>query len=144
MGYGPTTNLTAIGDVVNVASRLENTSKELGVQLVVSQDVAARGGVDLAAFPVREVELPGGADSMTVHSIESLVLPGCRPRVTTDNTRDFRGIGGIAQVSASRLAASRSRRSRWRRSVRRAALANTAAKTPSPVPPAIRNMIRIW
>ena len=36
MGYGHATSLTAIGDAVNTASRLEALTKELGVQLVFS------------------------------------------------------------------------------------------------------------
>ena len=49
MGYRRATSLTAIGDPVNVASRLEALTKELGAQLVVSAALAERAGVDLAA-----------------------------------------------------------------------------------------------
>jgi len=45
MGYGTATQLTAIGDVVNTASRLESMTKELGVPLVVSADLAVLAGL---------------------------------------------------------------------------------------------------
>ncbi len=59
MGFGRATALTAIGDPVNVASRLEALTKEVGVQLVVSARLAERAGVDLAAFELREIEIRG-------------------------------------------------------------------------------------
>src|SRR5262249_56339638 len=47
MGYERATQLTAIGDTVNTASRLESLTKEFGVELVVSQELLDRAGVDL-------------------------------------------------------------------------------------------------
>jgi adenylate cyclase len=44
IGHGDHTQMTVIGDAVNVASRLEALSKELGCQLVVSRDVAKSAG----------------------------------------------------------------------------------------------------
>jgi adenylate cyclase len=49
MGYGPATQLTAVGDAVNTASRLETLSKEFACELVVSDDVAAKAGIDMTA-----------------------------------------------------------------------------------------------
>ena len=39
-------SLTAIGDSVNTASRLESLAKDLGVELVVSENVAQRAGIE--------------------------------------------------------------------------------------------------
>ncbi len=50
MGYGRAATLTAIGDTVNVASRLETLTKELEVELVVSSRLAEAAGVDLGAL----------------------------------------------------------------------------------------------
>ncbi|MGH6943633.1 MAG: adenylate/guanylate cyclase domain-containing protein [Geminicoccaceae bacterium] len=59
MGYRAATSLTAIGDAVNVASRLEALTKELNVQLAVSARLAERAGVDLSSLEVREIEIRG-------------------------------------------------------------------------------------
>jgi adenylate cyclase len=59
MGYGRATTLTAIGDTVNVASRLEALTKELAVDLVVSSRLAEAAGVDLSGFEERRIEIRG-------------------------------------------------------------------------------------
>ena len=60
-GPRPAVSLTAIGDTVNVASRLEALTKELGCQLIVSERLARRAGIDLEGFPLHEVDLRGRA-----------------------------------------------------------------------------------
>lgn len=59
MGYARATSLTAIGDAVNAASRIEALTKEYGAELVVSEQVAIAAGVDLSAFPAHTVEVRG-------------------------------------------------------------------------------------
>jgi adenylate cyclase len=59
MGYGRATTLTAIGDTVNVASRLETLTKELEVDLVVSSRLGEAAGIDLGAFEERQIEIRG-------------------------------------------------------------------------------------
>jgi adenylate cyclase len=71
MGYRRATSLTAIGDPVNVASRLEALTKEFDVQLVVSAALAERAGIDLAGFEVREIELRGRRRPLRVRLIEN-------------------------------------------------------------------------
>ncbi len=48
LGWGQATSITAIGDAVNTASRLEGMTKELKSQLVVSQPLAKIAGIDLS------------------------------------------------------------------------------------------------
>ncbi len=70
MGYGRATTLTAIGDSVNTASRLEAMTKELGVQLVVSHDVETHAGIDLSGYREETVKIRGRQGVMQVRAIE--------------------------------------------------------------------------
>ena len=69
MGYGRATGLTAIGDAVNAASRLESLTKEFACQLVVSQAVAERAGLALEEHPTREVTLRGRREPIIVRIV---------------------------------------------------------------------------
>lgn len=69
MGYGRGRSLTAIGDAVNTASRLETLTKDFGCQLVVSEDVARTGGVDLSGYPNEEVQVRGRAQLLRVRVV---------------------------------------------------------------------------
>lgn len=55
MGYGDTRYLTAVGDTVHVASRLEALTKEYRCDLVVSEQVMARAGLSDAGYPRHEL-----------------------------------------------------------------------------------------
>jgi adenylate cyclase len=57
MGYGDTRYLTAVGDSVNTASRLEGATKEYDCELVVSERVFARAGIDPGDYPRVELTL---------------------------------------------------------------------------------------
>lgn len=48
MGYASTTYLTAVGDTVHVAARLEALTKEYACELVLSEEVAIRAGLDVS------------------------------------------------------------------------------------------------
>ncbi len=69
MGYGKAISFTAIGDVVNTASRLEAATKEFKSQLIVSEALAARAGVDLTHFPHHELEVRGRSASLGIRAI---------------------------------------------------------------------------
>ncbi|MEE8535918.1 MAG: adenylate/guanylate cyclase domain-containing protein [Kiloniellales bacterium] len=71
MGYGSAISTTAIGDAVNTASRLEAMTKELAVQVIVSEPVAVHAGLDLSAFPHHEIELRGRVSSLVVRAIKN-------------------------------------------------------------------------
>src|SRR5437667_399922 len=59
MGHGSAAAITAIGDAVNTASRLENLTKNFACELVVSEETASRSGLDLSGFPLHEIEVLG-------------------------------------------------------------------------------------
>jgi adenylate cyclase len=69
MGYGRARYLTAIGDVVNTASRLEALTKEYACQLVFSEDVARCAGVDLSGFPVHEIAVRGRSRPVCIYVV---------------------------------------------------------------------------
>lgn len=93
MGYGTAKSLTAIGDAVNTASRMEGLAKAFGVQLVVTEAVAARAGIDLSAFPAREAEVRGRQAPVTVRVIGS-ALALAEPETMPPETRK-RETGGL-------------------------------------------------
>jgi adenylate cyclase len=49
--------LTAVGDTVHVAARLEALTKTYESELVLSEAVAARAGVDVSGYPREELTL---------------------------------------------------------------------------------------
>jgi adenylate cyclase len=55
MGYATTTYLTAVGDTVHVAARLEALTKEYACDLVLSEEVAARAGLDVGDLARHEL-----------------------------------------------------------------------------------------
>jgi adenylate cyclase len=71
MGYGSVTAITAIGDAVNTASRLETLTKEYGCQLVVSEETVLRAGLDLGAFPRYEIEIRGKREMLAIRTLAS-------------------------------------------------------------------------
>jgi adenylate cyclase len=70
MGYDRVASLTAIGDVVNTASRLESLTKDYRVELVVSQELLDRSGVALPDAPRHEVEIRGRRERLTVRTVK--------------------------------------------------------------------------
>jgi adenylate cyclase len=66
MGYGTATGLTAIGDSVNTASRLESMTKEFGTQLIFSEHVAMHAGADVATLDQHEAQARGCNETIKV------------------------------------------------------------------------------
>jgi len=71
MGYGAATSITAIGDTVNTASRLESQTKEFGVELVVSEWTVRRSGLDLSGFEQRDIAIRGRSEPLAVRIVPS-------------------------------------------------------------------------
>ncbi|WP_392712966.1 adenylate/guanylate cyclase domain-containing protein [Rhizobium ruizarguesonis] len=69
MGYGRVRSMTAIGDTVNVASRLESAAKEFEAAIVISEPVASLSGADLAGIESREISVRGRALPLKVYVI---------------------------------------------------------------------------
>lgn len=59
MGYGATMGVTAIGDTVNIASRMESAAKEFDAAIVISDDAAMLSGIDMTRYETREIAIRG-------------------------------------------------------------------------------------
>lgn len=74
MGYNRAVSLTAIGDVVNTASRLESLTKDLDAQLVVSKKTAEFCDFNFSQFTPQKVNIRGRVDALEVHAIQDASL----------------------------------------------------------------------
>jgi adenylate cyclase len=70
MGWGDSFYLTAVGDTVHVAARLEQATKDYGAELVVSEDVARHAALDFSAFPGHDLAVRNRASRVAVRVIE--------------------------------------------------------------------------
>ena len=61
---------TALGDPVNVTARLQDMSKTLGCEVVISEEVFATGGLPSAALPKTEVDIRGRVEAIAVRTAE--------------------------------------------------------------------------
>jgi len=68
IGYRDHMVFTALGDAVNVASRLQDLTKTLGCQAIISDEVYARAGLASDTLPQQEVEIRGRAEPMRVRT----------------------------------------------------------------------------
>jgi adenylate cyclase len=78
MGYAEGRYLTAVGDTVNAAARLEQLTKEYDCPLIISDAVAARAGVDVSAYPGHTLTLRNRAEVLSIRVISdfaSLSVP---------------------------------------------------------------------
>jgi adenylate cyclase len=69
MGWGESFYLTAVGDTVHVAARLEQATKDYEAELVVSEEVARYAGADLAAFPRHDLAVRNRAGRIGVRVV---------------------------------------------------------------------------
>ena len=74
---------TVLGDVVNVASRLENLNKVYGTQILVSTDVKEHAGDDFERRHMDRVSVAGRAGSTDIYE-----LIGLRNKVDLNSLRN--------------------------------------------------------
>jgi adenylate cyclase len=74
VGYGDAHTFTAVGDVVNIASRLQEFTKLRQARLVVSQDVLDAAGVRLPGSVMEDVQLRGRSTALAVVALRDLAL----------------------------------------------------------------------
>jgi adenylate cyclase len=69
IGYRDHMVFTALGDAVNVAARLQDMTKSLGCEAIVSEEVRATAGLAADALPGQQVEIRGRAEPMIVRTV---------------------------------------------------------------------------
>lgn len=69
IGYRDHMVFTALGDAVNVAARLQDMTKALACEAVVSDEVRATAGLADDALPAQEVAIRGRNEPMTVRTV---------------------------------------------------------------------------
>src|SRR5262249_56346692 len=88
MGYGTAVSITAVGDSVNTASRIEGLTKTYACELVISEAVALRAGIDLGAAPRHEIEIRGRVERLLGRTFASAqALPLAPPRTANKMER---------------------------------------------------------
>ena len=71
MGPPASPIISALGDNVNVAARLEAQTKEFGVPLVVSAETAELSGIDFSGFLRRQVRVKGREQMIAVYAVDA-------------------------------------------------------------------------
>ena len=74
---------TVIGDAVNLASRLESSTKELGTDILISDDTHALIGDEFETRAVREITVKGRAKSVLVYEVLGFKKKSLRPVAET-------------------------------------------------------------
>lgn len=74
IGGGANDELTALGDTVNIASRLETATKEVGTTLVVSDAVLTFARSSPAGWQTREIQVRGRTRPILVHGTSEASL----------------------------------------------------------------------
>jgi adenylate cyclase len=73
MGYAQATSVTAIGDTVNVASRLQDLTKDFNCPLVISAEVARQAGVNITELTRHEVTVRNRGEALAVYAVDDII-----------------------------------------------------------------------
>ena len=71
IGYRDHMVFTALGDAVNVAARLQDMTKSLGCEAILSEEVRATAGLAADALPQQQVVIRGRNEPMMVRTVAS-------------------------------------------------------------------------
>ncbi len=71
IGYRDHMVFTALGDAVNVAARLQDMTKSLACEAVISDEVRMTAGLQADGLPEQEVAIRGRAEPMIIRAVKS-------------------------------------------------------------------------
>jgi adenylate cyclase len=72
VGYQDTRTLSAVGDAVNTASRLQELTKTRAAHLVLSEPVARGAGLDVGQLAAEDVSIRGRSSLLRIYAIPSI------------------------------------------------------------------------
>lgn len=75
MGPPSAEMVSAIGDDVNVAARLEGLSKQYHAPIIVSEALIAQAGIKLLNKPLYQATLKGRKDAVHFYALEEIDMP---------------------------------------------------------------------
>jgi class 3 adenylate cyclase/CDGSH-type Zn-finger protein len=88
LGTGDRGRLTAIGDVVNIASRIETANKEAGTRLLISEQLHEIVQADIVTEDFVRLRPRGATDRMTLYAVSRLTAEAAARLAAPDATRD--------------------------------------------------------
>jgi class 3 adenylate cyclase/nitrite reductase/ring-hydroxylating ferredoxin subunit len=91
--------LTAIGDVVNVASRVEAANKDAGTRLLISQALHDQVADKVETGDFVRIRLPGTSERITLHEIDGLT-PEAETELNAKEQRDSMQFAGKKWIRA--------------------------------------------
>jgi adenylate cyclase len=89
MGYGATVHLTAIGDTVNVASRLQDLTKEFACQLVISEEVTRQAGVNVSGISRHEITVRNRREALAIFAIDDVAALAIEESAGSEQTQSL-------------------------------------------------------
>ncbi|MCB2009064.1 MAG: adenylate/guanylate cyclase domain-containing protein [Geminicoccaceae bacterium] len=102
LGYGRATSITAIGDTVNVASRLEAATKELGAELIVSDELLRRAELEPENGRSCMLEVRGRNKGENVRAFDRAVDLPAPGLAAIESAKASTGLHAFMQLFASR------------------------------------------
>src|SRR5947208_13798114 len=85
LGGGPQERVTALGDAVNIANRVERANKRAGTEFLVSEAVLHAGQGRVRMGKTISVRLPGKTGKDALHEIVGFRTPRRKPGASSEN-----------------------------------------------------------